>query len=147
MRENDINFVAYNMKNLLENVTIRKHKTICGIKETLVSRGALGAMTVSYTHLKDIEASEGIETLKETESINRLVASKETELMGKSMIRVGMDKPQISKVLKCSLNLHKKEVKVGEDKVYLGCYCKLKIIYLGDDPKELVSLEDDVRCV
>lgn len=32
------------MKNLLENVTIRKHKTICGIKETLVSRGALGAM-------------------------------------------------------------------------------------------------------
>ena len=100
--------------------------------------------TVDFDFVKDIEASEGIETLKETESINRLVASKETELMGKSMIRVGMDKPQISKVLKCSLKLHKKEVKVGEDKVYLGCYCKLKIIYLGDDPKELVSLEDDV---
>ncbi|MBE6050359.1 MAG: DUF3794 domain-containing protein [Clostridium sp.] len=100
--------------------------------------------TVDFDFVKDIEASEGIETLKETEAINRLAVSKETELLGKSMIRVGMDKPQISKVLKCSLNLHKKEVKVGDNKVFLGCYCKVNIIYLGDETKELVALEDDV---
>lgn len=100
--------------------------------------------TVDFDFVKDIEASEGIETLKETESINRLAVSKETELFGKSMIRVGMDKPQISKILKCSLKLHKKEIKVGDSKVYLGCYCKVNILYLGDETKELVALEDDV---
>ena len=55
-----------------------------------------------------------------------------------------MDKPQVSKILKCSMTLHKREVKVAEDKVYLGCYCKLNILYLGADSKEIVSLQDDV---
>ncbi|MBE6049272.1 MAG: 4-(cytidine 5'-diphospho)-2-C-methyl-D-erythritol kinase [Clostridium sp.] len=44
MRDNDINFIARNMKNLLENVTVGKHRTISSIKESLVEKGALGAM-------------------------------------------------------------------------------------------------------
>jgi 4-diphosphocytidyl-2-C-methyl-D-erythritol kinase len=44
MKENDLYYVANNMKNLLENVTLRKHKSIYGIKEIMVSKGALGSM-------------------------------------------------------------------------------------------------------
>jgi 4-diphosphocytidyl-2-C-methyl-D-erythritol kinase len=44
MKKNDIYYVAKNMKNLLENVTLRKHKSIYGIKETMASKGALGVM-------------------------------------------------------------------------------------------------------
>lgn len=44
MKENNINDVSNNMKNLLENVTIRKHRSIFGIKQLLISKGALGAM-------------------------------------------------------------------------------------------------------
>jgi 4-diphosphocytidyl-2-C-methyl-D-erythritol kinase len=44
MEENDLYYVSNNMKNLLENVTIRKHKMIYNIKENLVYRGALGSM-------------------------------------------------------------------------------------------------------
>ncbi|MDS0528283.1 DUF3794 domain-containing protein [Clostridium sp. SHJSY1] len=97
-----------------------------------------------FDFVKNIEASEGMEILKQVESVNRLVASKESELIGKSMLRVGMDKPQISKILKSSMKLHKKEVKMGEDKVYLGCYCKVDILYLGDESSNVVRLEDDV---
>lgn len=58
--------------------------------------------------------------MKKTETINKINATEDVELVGKSMIRVGMDKPQISKILKCSLLLHKKEIKITEDKVYLA---------------------------
>ncbi|PRR83175.1 DUF3794 and LysM peptidoglycan-binding domain-containing protein [Clostridium vincentii] len=100
--------------------------------------------TTEFDFVKDIEATEGIEILKRIESINRLAANKEVEFIGKSMLRIGMDKPQVSKILKCSLGLRKKEVKVAEDKIYLGCYCKLNILYLGDESKDIISMEDDV---
>jgi len=44
MKENDLNYVANNMRNLLENVTLRKHKIIYNIKEVMVAKGALGSM-------------------------------------------------------------------------------------------------------
>ncbi|AOR22577.1 DUF3794 and LysM peptidoglycan-binding domain-containing protein [Clostridium taeniosporum] len=94
--------------------------------------------------VKDIEGTDDIEVLKKTEKINRISANEEIELVGKSNIRVGMDKPQISKILNCSLWLHKKEIKILEDKIYLSCYCKLNILYKGDESKEIICIEDDV---
>jgi len=44
MKENDLYYVANNMRNLLENVTLRKHKIIYSIKEIMVAKGALGSM-------------------------------------------------------------------------------------------------------
>lgn len=44
IEENDLYYIANNMKNLLENVTIRKHKVLYKIKENLVANGAVGAM-------------------------------------------------------------------------------------------------------
>lgn len=100
--------------------------------------------STEFDFVKDIEASDGVEILKQTESVSRLAGSKKIELEGNSMIRVGMDKPQISKILKCSVALHKKEVKLAEDKIYVACYCRVSILYLGEELKDIVSLEDDV---
>lgn len=44
MENDDIYFVANNMKNLLENVTLRKHRVISNIKEDVKSNGAIGTM-------------------------------------------------------------------------------------------------------
>lgn len=44
MERDDLRFVARNMKNLLENVTLRKHKEIIGIKESMIRMGAVGSM-------------------------------------------------------------------------------------------------------
>ena len=97
-----------------------------------------------FEFVKDIEGSDEVEVLKKTETINKISANEDIELMGKCIIRVGMDKPQINKILKCSLQLHKKEVKIADDKIYLGCYCKLNILYKGDDSKDIIPLEDDI---
>ena len=57
-----------------------------------------------FEFVKDIEGNDDVEVLKKTETINRISANEDVELNGKSMIRVGMDKPQINKILNCSYN-------------------------------------------
>ena len=44
IENDDLNYVASNMKNLLENVTVRKHKVLYKLKEYLVRNGAVGSM-------------------------------------------------------------------------------------------------------
>ena len=44
MENNDVYFVANNMKNLLENVTLKKHKVISNIKEEVKLNSAIGTM-------------------------------------------------------------------------------------------------------
>lgn len=44
IENDDLDYVSENMKNLLENVTLRKHKVLITIKEEMKSLGAKGAM-------------------------------------------------------------------------------------------------------
>lgn len=44
IENDDLNFVASNMKNLLENVTLRKHKILIKIKEEMNACGAINSM-------------------------------------------------------------------------------------------------------
>lgn len=44
IENNNLEFVANNMKNLLENVTLRKHRAILDIKENAKINGCLGTM-------------------------------------------------------------------------------------------------------
>ena len=44
MENDNLEFVAKNMKNLLENVTLLKYKEIIGIKQSMMEYGALGSM-------------------------------------------------------------------------------------------------------
>ncbi|MGL5378680.1 DUF3794 and LysM peptidoglycan-binding domain-containing protein [Clostridium sp.] len=95
-------------------------------------------------YVKDIEGKEDIQVLKKEEIVNGIKGKKDLELMGKTMIKVTMDKPEIDEILKCSMYLHKKEFKLGQDKVYIGCYCKIEVLYKGKETKEVVSLHEDV---
>lgn len=44
MANNDLEFVSKNMKNLLENVTIKKYNVLKNIKDSMIRCGALGSM-------------------------------------------------------------------------------------------------------
>lgn len=97
-----------------------------------------------FEYVRDIEGKDDIQIKKEDEVLNGVRGDKDIDFMGKSMLKVTMDKPEIDEILKCTMNLHKKEVKVVEGKAYIGCYCKILILYKGRDNKELETLEDDV---
>ncbi|MGL5086098.1 MAG: DUF3794 and LysM peptidoglycan-binding domain-containing protein [Clostridium sp.] len=97
-----------------------------------------------FEYVKDVEGKEDIQVLKKQEILNGVKGEKEVELLGKSMMKVTMDKPEIEDILNCTLNLHKKEIKIGEDKVYIGCYCKVEVLYKGKDTCDIMTLQDDV---
>lgn len=44
IEEDDLDYVSKNMKNILENVTLRKHSILKDIKNSMIKHGALGAM-------------------------------------------------------------------------------------------------------
>lgn len=44
MDEDNLRYVAYNMKNLLENVTLKKHKVLINLKEEMNKYGAINSM-------------------------------------------------------------------------------------------------------
>lgn len=94
--------------------------------------------------IKDVDGTDKIEILKRNEVINNTNANENIEISGKSVIRVSMDKPQVAKILKSNMELNKKEVKIGEDRIYCGCYCKLSILYLSNESKDVHCLEDNI---
>lgn len=94
--------------------------------------------------IKDIECEDGVEVLKKSEVINKTDLNDTLDIVGKSVLRVSMDKPQVSRILKSEIVLQKKEIKLGEDKAYCGCYSKIRILYCGNEGKEIHYLEDSV---
>ena len=97
-----------------------------------------------FEFVKEIEGRDDIQIKRKSEEINQLKCEKEIEIMGKSMIKVTMDKPEIEEILASSLNLHKKEVKLGEGKIYFGCYCKIEVLCRGKEENDIFLLQDDV---
>lgn len=97
-----------------------------------------------FEYVKEIQGSEDIQLLRKDEEINQVKGNKMLELIGKSTMKVTMDKPEIDKILKCNLSLNKKEIKLGEDKVYLGAYCNIEVLYVGKNVNEVYKLEDNV---
>lgn len=94
--------------------------------------------------VKEIEGRNDIQVNKGIVEVNQLKGEKQIELMGKSMIKVTMDKPEIEEILECSINLHKKEVKIGDGKIYFGCYCKVEALCKAKDVNDIFVLQDDV---
>ena len=64
--------------------------------------------------------------------------------MGKSRLKASIDKSEIDEVLKCDMNLHKKEIKVVDGKVYVGCYCRIEALCKGKDENDIFLLQDDI---
>lgn len=79
-----------------------------------------------FEFIKDLEGTSDIQVQKETEEINKVIGDKEIELMGKSILKATMDKPEIEDILQCSLNLHKKETKLGKIRYILAATARWK---------------------
>ena len=128
------------MEHIQANIMNERKISIDGIRSTRWYIYKVG----EFEFVKDLDGIGDIQIQKKKEEINQCKGEKEIELLGKSIIKVTMDKPEVSEVLKCSMNLHKKEVKIGEDKIYFGCYCKMEILYKGIESDEIVILQDDI---
>ncbi len=94
--------------------------------------------------IKDVNSNGDVQLQKKPDRIEKIVANKNFNIEAKSKIKVGIDKPQIDKIISHSFLIHKKDIKILEDKVQASCYIKMNIVYKSNDGKELYVLEDDI---
>ncbi|MBU3143171.1 SPOCS domain-containing protein [Clostridium sp. CF012] len=98
----------------------------------------------SFQIVKDIEAVKDVQYLKNPTSIDKVTKSFNGELIGKANMKVSMDKPEIAKVIKYDVNIHKKEVKLYEGKIQINAFASINMMYKGKDSRELFYIEQEV---
>ncbi|MDO4535288.1 MAG: DUF3794 domain-containing protein [Clostridium perfringens] len=94
--------------------------------------------------IKDINSNGDVQVQKKPDRIEKIVANKNFNIDSKTKIKTGIDKPQIDKIISYNYLIHKKDIKILEDKVQSSCYMKINVIYKSNDSKELYILEDDI---
>lgn len=98
----------------------------------------------NFQIVKDVEVVKDVQYLKNPTSIDKVLRNFNGELIGKANIKIPMDKPEVAKVIKCDVNIHKKQVKLYEEKILINAYASVSIIYKGRDSRELIYIEHDV---
>ncbi|MCJ7691717.1 MAG: DUF3794 domain-containing protein, partial [Clostridiaceae bacterium] len=98
----------------------------------------------NFQIVKDVEVVKDVQYLKNPTSIDKVIRNFNGELIGKANIKIPMDKPEVAKVIKCDVNIHKKEVKLYEEKILINAYASVSIIYKERDSRELTYIEHDV---
>lgn len=94
--------------------------------------------------VRDIIDSDEIQTLRNPAEVDRLVCRDEFEMPFSSNVQIPMDKPQIDKILKQDLNIHKQDITLSEGKVNISAFVKIDTVYRTKDSQELYTVQDDV---
>jgi LysM repeat protein len=94
--------------------------------------------------VKDVSGLENVQFLKNTASVDKVVSSTSIDLVANSHMQISMDKPQIENIMKCDLNIHKKQIKILEDKIQMEAFLEINLLYKGKGNRDLIHLVDDV---
>lgn len=97
-----------------------------------------------YDIVKGIANLENTQVLNSPLSIDKVHDNVEKDLQAKGHFIIGNDKPQIESIIKLEVLVHKKTVKVVDDKILFEGFANIKVLYKAKDSRELVSVEDDV---
>lgn len=94
--------------------------------------------------VRDIIDSDEIQTLRNPAQVDRLVCRDEFEMPFSSNMQIPMDKPEIDKVLKQDMNIHKQDITLSEGKVNISAFVKIDIVYRTKELQDLYIIQDDV---
>jgi hypothetical protein len=98
----------------------------------------------SFEVVKDVSGASNVEMLKTPAAVDKIAGTVSGDLIVKSHMQIGMDKPQVGNLLKYNVNIHKKELKVLDGKITTSAFAAVEILYRGKDSKDVVYLKDDV---
>lgn len=94
--------------------------------------------------VKDVSGLGDVQFLRNPTAIDKITNNTSADLVAKSHLQVPMENPQISNILKYDVNVHKKQVKVLEDKIAIEAFAQINVLYKAKDSSEVFSLSDDV---
>lgn len=110
---------------------------IVGLKAEIYSQNVMDIV-------KDVAGLNNVQFLKNSAAIDKTVINTSANITAKSHIQIPMDRPQIENILKCDVNIHKKQVKASDGKIEIEAFAKFDVLYKGKDAGEVVHLYDDV---
>lgn len=97
-----------------------------------------------FEFVQSVENRADIQTIKKVENIEKSIYNASKNISSNSELKVSLDKNQVEKVVKFDYLLHKKDVKLYDDKVLYSCYAKVNVLYKAEESRELYLLEDDI---
>jgi LysM repeat protein len=87
---------------------------------------------------------ESIQILKKVIPMDKVIANLEEEVVSKCTIEITSDNPEIGRILKCEVCIHKKEVKLYDNKIEIQCFALFKILYRSIGEGEICYLQDEI---
>jgi LysM repeat protein len=97
-----------------------------------------------YDIVKDVSDFQDIQFWKNPTSIDKIVGDVNIDLLGQMHIQIPMEKPQVSKIIKCDVILHKKSVKILEGKIKVNTSALIKVLYKCEEDRNLYLIEEDM---
>ncbi|SHH51430.1 DUF3794 and LysM peptidoglycan-binding domain-containing protein [Clostridium grantii] len=94
--------------------------------------------------VNSIDDNEDIQILKKSISMDKVVVNLEEELVSKCTMQISLDNPEIGRILKCEVCVHKKEVKLYDDKIEIECFALFKILYRSVGQGEVCYIQEEV---
>jgi LysM repeat protein len=98
----------------------------------------------NFEIVKDLRGVADVQVLKSNASVDKIAGTCDGEMIAKSHMQIPMDRPQIGNVVKCDVDVHKKETKVFDGKVQVSAFAKINVLYRGKDTADICHVEDDV---
>ncbi|OAA86679.1 Spore coat assembly protein ExsA [Clostridium ljungdahlii] len=124
------------------NCTIANERKI--VIEGIIKLKAEVYKKYEFEVIKDVTGSEDIQMLKNPATVDKIVGTVSGDLVAKTEIQISVDKPQVGSVLEYNINIHKKDIKVLEDKISVEAYVLIRMLYRGKDTRDIVCIEKDV---
>jgi len=97
-----------------------------------------------FETIKDVVGVQDVQFLRNPASVDKILGTVAQNLIAKSHMQIAMEKPEIGTIIKCDVNVHKKETKIGEGKVQTSAFARVNLLYRGKNTTEVCCLDDDV---
>lgn len=98
----------------------------------------------SFEIVKDVHECKDIQFLKSPMTLDKVMEPIETDLEGKSELKIDMDKGECLKVIKYNVSIGKKDVRIFEGGLKIEAMANVVILYKGKNGRELFSISENV---
>ena len=98
----------------------------------------------TFEIIKDIKDSDDIQMLKNPMEVDKIVGTANSDMVAKCNMKIPSDEPEIGNILKCDINIHKKDIRVMENKILIEAAALISLLYKGKDTRDIVAVQEDV---
>ena len=112
-------------------------ETILKLKSTVFRK-------YDFQIIKDVAVTDDMQMLKNPAIIDKIVGNAEGDLIVKSHIQIPNSKAAIGSVLKCDVNVNRREVRLFDGKVQFQANANVRALYKAKDSRELIFVEDNI---